>query len=944
MRNFLLFTAGSMLAVSSAAAMGTGVNREPAYLMPGAETTLANVKSMTVSAKKSKAPAGKSGQAFVKRTLDNMARVTGTALDASAKEVLTVDTFLVTSQDYISWNGNVENQRKITYDKYGRRATMKDGDTDIRYTYTTDSQNRWLTRVVERKGNFEDTWRITNKEERTIAGDRVTSITFYTTRRNDYTDKYECFKSGMYEFEYGHGGDEEWNMPYPIRNAAVSHYVSYDSDGSILTEQRYAWMEAAGRYVMTYMSDGRSRSETSIADDHTTTVNYWRNGEDGPFVKVNEEIVYFGSRTGTVYINYENGSYESSYGSVSETSFDGQGNKVEIDYEYVHPDLVPKYKNVYSPDCQKEVDYSADFNREEIGYAYSAGEWSEYRRSVFSHHLLPNGLSEIKQKSGNYGYTQIVKAERKTDTDGNESWELLAAKVNDDNSYMTSQSGYGSDYNAYVYKYYGADGGLQKTILQTRSNVNDETVFFIQLPGETAWSPLDEYTLTETDGSGTLRTVYKTSADGRPLSVTEYLTSSRYNNGQEFKSLETLYTYSGNGDFVATTYEVFSPKDVTKMALSEKVERNTLADGTIQLTNWEYDDDGSEAVESAWRTDYKDYVTRSYAYKTRTGTWELTGVNCTDENCVTDDGVSVTISRRVADDGLTVVYDRKTEEKNIEDAEGNTLYSMSAAYNWDSDKNSWIGDSKYVDENWHYTFECHSESEFNPIEAYNDEYMVVMETGSTYKDNYEHSDSKSWSYEWDYDKNDWKLSSSSYEDFDYSIDGDVLTTVKTESRNEDWETAQKIETEKVTRDAMKRIVRRDVITEEWKQQDGGEKETSYSHDIHYYTYNEMNGLLAEVRNTTIWTPGGEEEPGGAGTERYTYEKFSIEPFTGVDDVMNGDSKMVIDGNNVEAIGQTINIYSMNGVLVSSSRDRAILPSAAGVYVVKAGNAVCKVVK
>ncbi len=242
----------------------------------------------------------------------------------------------------------------------------------------------------------------------------------------------------------------------------------------------------------------------------------------------------------------------------------------------------------------------------------------------------------------------------------------------------------------------------------------------------------------------------------------------------------------------------------------------------------------------------------------------------------------------------------------------------------------------------HYSFECNAASAYNPIDAYNDEYMVVRaEDRRDYV--YDQGDSKSWNYEWDYDKNDWKLSNSSYEDFDYSIDGDVLTTVKTESRNDEWETSQKTETEKITRDAMKRIVRRDVITEEWKQRPGEEKETSYWHDIYYYTYNSETGLLAEEKNTAIYTPGGEEEPGGAGTERYTYEKFSIEPFTGVEEIVNDGSEMVIDGPNVEAAGQTISIYSVNGVLVSLSRDSAVLPSASGIYIVKAGNAVRKVV-
>ena len=74
--------------------------------------------------------------------------------------------------------------------------------------------------------------------------------------------------------------------------------------------------------------------------------------------------------------------------------------------------------------------------------------------------------------------------------------------------------------------------------------------------------------------------------------------------------------------------------------------------------------------------------------------------------------------------------------------------------------------------------------------------------------------------------------------------------------------------------------------------------------------------------------------------RYTYTEFTI---SGINDTTADiDSAITISGRTVNAQGQTIRIYTTGGILLSVTADTAVLPDAAGLYIVKAGDYARKV--
>ena len=82
------------------------------------------------------------------------------------------------------------------------------------------------------------------------------------------------------------------------------------------------------------------------------------------------------------------------------------------------------------------------------------------------------------------------------------------------------------------------------------------------------------------------------------------------------------------------------------------------------------------------------------------------------------------------------------------------------------------------------------------------------------------------------------------------------------------------------------------------------------------------------------------EPKSTRIFRYTYTPMSIE-VSAIEDIAN-DSNLSVNGLEISCPGQLIRIYAINGILISATADNATLPSAPGVYIVKAANAVRKI--
>ncbi len=908
----------------------------PAYLMPGAELKINNLKSIVAADKavKCKASARANKQTSQAVQTPTVPRIAGTILDASTNGQNLIDTILVTSYDNISYDGDNVTQKTnyvtVEYDKYGYRTKMKERNRTTYYTYRTDEKGRWLSRMVEIED--EDGRRPYSQQERTIENDQVTSVTLYD--ENDFGDD-QLTKTRYYEIEYRKGSESPIDDVY-YQDVAITHEVIYNQDGSVHSDMKYEWIDSEQCYVMSYKTSPDEKMESEISGEKMIATYYNLNytSDVEKWFKSRVEVRFFGKIHGTNTTYYGvDGSEENSYSEIQEGYREASGDSILIEYEYVDDRLVPSKKYVMTPDVYVETDYTRDFNSVQTVYNYVDGEWVVEAVFGIKHHLLPNGLSEITQIITPYSRTQTVKAEKETDQYGNESWNLYPVKVNSDGSFMVAKE----KENGYFYCYYLADGTLEKTIWQTSSKIKNALIFYVKTVTDTEWTILGEFTEVVTEGAVTLRTVYQTNADGTPNSVTEYVTTPMYNNGQEFKSLETLYSYGDNGDYTVNTYEVYSPSDISKLALIERTERITLSDGTIQITEWEYDDYGKGNIEYASRTEYKDYVTTYYSYERSTGEWRKSSASCENSEYVTEDGVNVYISRRLSEDETYAINESKYEHKEISNEDGNLIYTMDADYVWDNDKNQWKGNYKNENYLYYYTFGFHESYEFNPIDAYEDEYLLKID--SDLRESYEdHQESRTVSYEWDETQNDWK-SNGTENGFAYELNGNVLKTISTENETNDWERRLKTTTITIERDSQKRIVRKDEVEDEWTYREGEEDEHSYRHNCTFYVYNDLNGMLAEEKEVA-YTESGEVE--WMDIYCYTYTDFTI--ISGITAVVeeNGTT-LTVEGLNVSAPGETIVVYNINGMVVACSQDKVCLPEQAGDYVIKAGTIVRKVV-
>lgn len=936
MKKLLLFSANVLLATFTAISGSITEGTAPTYLAPEAEQKFAMAKSIIAKSKAMKNQAPKPDKtAAVKLAKVKYARINGTALDASAKEIITIDTLLVTSYDNIS-DGEPYNYANVKYDKYGRRTLLVERGDSTRYTYTVDNNTRWLSRIVEERNDGR--WEIRSKEERTIENDKVKTFTLYTIEDDRNSDQKVPIKTSYFELEYGHAESLDL-YSRNIKDAAITHHIEYELNGDVSYEERFTWVDKFNDYVRTYYWEKGRRSEAKIFDDHITTTDYtkpysYETDTFGDEYKQSEFSVFFGDKKGNVDIYFnEDGSIQSSNCSVYDGYKEANGDSTVIYYNYIDSNFVPKSKYTMSYDYYHEIDYTRDFNQYYMSYDYVDGKWVETSSYYkIEHRLLPNGLSEIKSDVGGWTTSNIVKVEKTENEEGYIRWESYPAIVNDDNSYTVVKSLSGEEY---MYCYYLADGTLQKTIWQKESGISDGKIFLVKTGDGTEWTTLDEYSTTAESGDVKVRVVYKTNAEGKPASMTEYTTHPDYNGGKEFKSLETLYTYKTNGDFTVETYETYTPKDISKLAISEKTERVTLDDGTIQLTEWEYDDNGKGQIDSATRTETKDFLTKFFDYKKKSDSWELRNAIVEDEIYTTEDGIDVYITRELSEDQMTAIKNRKTEHKEIYGENGQTTYYMDASYSWDAENNKWIGDNKNESYYYNYTFECIPYYKFDPIEAYSDEYMVIIPDDS---DNYEHNVPISHYYIWDNSNDEWK-DYSNREEFMYSIDGDTLTETKKET-GEDWD-GKKVNTEttKTTRDSHLRMIQTESVSEEYIYKNDGENEHRYQHRIIYYTYNAKTGLLEEIKEVSLDKDGKEEY---SNISRYTYSNFSIETSDIETITTKGDDILIINGRNISAPGKAISVYNLNGISISSTIDSAELPSLPGIYIVKAGNITRKV--
>lgn len=981
MKKILLLSAMSLMATATLCAQGAAATRSgdrataPAYLTPGAEQAIdqlnavnnkaalqmqslqdarnaraAKAKALAGQAAAARRPAGVKPAAAV--APDNIVRVAGTALDASPRFAIAQrDTVLVTSYDYIAGD-QTETRATVEYDQFGYRTMLTEGDNLTRYTYTVDAQGRWTSRTLESSVKGSDTWEPVSKQERTIEGDFVTTITTYGINyAYDGSGNYcpTLFKQTFYEFEYR---KDQASYVYDgseiaIADAAMTHVVEYDPEGTTVMEMRYTWVEQLGYYVTTYSLSDWSKVESEFGSDYITVITYYKNYSDDTWYKGSAQKYLLGKIVGTIFINYKTTGeieYAWGYGDETYTNEDGDIVRISYDYDSATDTMNQQSKYVYSPNYDAPYEYDRDFAWWYASYSYVGGEWTLDYANQFSFKLLGNGLGQVTQtqESSYYSYTQTytVMPEKVYNeyAELGYYWELYYATVNDDNSYIVTKGYNGDDGYGYTYLYYSANGTLLREIRQLELPTGGYS-FMVREAGSDQWSMLDEWTVTEQEDGLTYRTVYRTGADGRPASSTTYVAIPGINDGNEFKFSEVIYTYKDNGDYLIETYEVYNPLDVTKMTLTLKEELTTLDDGTKQYTSLEYADDGTGTVEYGSRRTVKDYVVSYYSLDTTTGQWSLSYSYCEDETYITDDGTEVTISRSLSDDGTTVSLDYKSETRRVETTLPGGIFNSkyySSRYSWDAGRNDWRGTDRYETDSYECDFTYDDASNFDPISAYDDEYIIAPAANNYYTNGFYESASNSWS--WDETAWAWVLDGE-MRTVNVALDGQTITVATTTHR--EYDTADFVdlsETTSYTRDSQGRLAAHEVLATATSTT-GGQQIKTFEHYRYNYSYNEECGLLAE-KNVAYLDENGQTT--SSETYRYNYTRFTVQPAAVDESLADAADALTIVGGEAVAPGQAISVYTTGGILVATAADRVALPTAAGVYVVKAAGAAVKV--
>lgn len=873
------------------------------------------------------------------------------SLMEQTSDITTKDTLLVTG--YVIKDRGSQHEYKsesITYDKYGRRATITayndQGETEAeqKYTYEVGPFNYWTKKLVQERTKGSDEWYDCKKEEREIDenGNLTRKRTYelkegylYDEATGDYKYERKLILKSDARYDYAHafkdGNDAE------TRGALVELY-EYEDNGELAKHTKYQWAECAKAYICVLSEPSNETKQITIGDDHITETYYHKN-DNGELVKSAEEIVYYdnGNTNGYITIFYAADGITindaQGYKTTQEMNIPSEGWVTTTTFRY------DAMSGTFLPDSKKEVkgiqsrDKASNYAR--IDYDYKDDSWN--LSSTYKTAILDGKIYKTELGYGSYIQTLYQKL------DDNDSI-IGTVTFNDDNSYkVTTDETYNEEeqFNYVDYYYYDAAHNLLKAVRcikgyknnlpQNNYTQSDNTNTYYELK-DGKWVLTKEYEVKESGYQGyNFRTVYTFTDEGYPSVITEYTQKDGFNGGKELVNGKTVYTYSDNG-YKVEEYSIWSVKDMT-LQLDEYSTYYILADGRLETTHVEYDDEKTPGtIYSGSR-----YITQddgsswTYKYNKKTASWDLTDTYVPDFQefvyRTEDDGTNVTIQRRQGDNG-EVINVAKTERLEKRSDDGKHELERNAEYLWDEKTSSWVGTNKYEKERVSLDFGYLG---INPITQYDDEYMPHS-VNSPYEQAYGLESQKF--YKWDTAANNWvqyKKENEDTKEASYQIDGNKLTYTTTVTDND--RTTTKVREILVNND---NFITSDSNIYQYKFLDSNK--TAEEKELTTYKYNRYGKL--EEKNEENYVSG---ELASTGYEKFIYEEAKILP-TLIDELplSNGNKHILIDGLKITCDGQNgILLYDGQGRLTARGTHFVMAPKS-GIYVVKTNGETMKV--
>ena len=949
MRRIFTLATGITIAVSGLSAQTIQSVTAPRPTAPGVEFSTHAKPSAAIAAKR-KAAATLKTAPLAPRLLEPVADIT------------TKDTLLVTGRTDIWKTPNHENTNQyatVTYDKYGHRSTVtyKDG-SEYKYTYETNPQGYWTSKLVLKKDAGSSDFYAVEKEEREVnaLGQLLGKKIYYCGHNYNYdTNQYEpvSYLSQEYKYDYSHEVKNSYNGE--TTRGFTTETIVYNEDGTVRAHEQYEWFEPRKEYIQTNVNTDYGKTVCTINGNEVHTIMYTRNYNTGEFYKSEEhEELYSDSGITLVYKD----KYYNEDGSLRYTMADKKdvqentpsaGWTTTIGYKY------DEDTDTFTPISKREVlgeslTFTYGSNYKENVYYYSDEEgWTLRSRECVTAEVLEGGIYKITY--GDNYYTLCYKLDEEGKVTGTVNLNAdksytVTTRVLDDNGYPTDDD---------IIAYYDASHNLVKEILRKKGfkynldngsgyGGDDEYTYYEKKNGE--WTLVKEYEVPAGSGMGfTFRTVYKYTDEGYPASVTSYAKGSGYNNGEEFINEQTVYTYSANG-YKKEEYSVWSPSKL-KLEMDAYYTYYILEDGTYEYVHIEYDDDKatSGTVLEGEKQTVKDGLSKTYKYDKKLGGFgdEPYYTNFNEyTQTIEEDGTVVSVKRRL-DDNENIVNESMTRSKYTDEGDGDSYESFRSeeSFVWDETTNSWKNERKYTSKSTSFYFGCIDDR--NPFDYYDDEYLPHSNSYLD-KQNQHISLDFSNSYTWDEATARWKNDYGEDKDYSYAIDGNKLTVVETKKNENDSETYSSIETTVYVLDDNQMLASKTIDRHESRfyKEDNWKSENARK-DAYTYKYNKY-GKLEEQEQTTY---SGEQEASewqNTDITRYTYEEAAI-IVSHIESLPEASTAqgIRIDGKTITAAeGGNVYLFGTDGRLCAKGRGSVTAPGA-GLYVVKVGNQTLKAI-
>lgn len=745
----------------------------------------------------------------------------------------------------------VDSEAKLVYDKNGNITEINyAGGTSEKISYTYNEQNKWTQKICS-KVNGEGEKKISESDRTYDAQGRL--LTADEWAYDSETQAKYPVSSRAYTYDKNVFLPTDDNKAYELKD------LTYEKVGDkyLPVGLAYVWFEATQSYVM---------------DVYNTNMQYETTVDGNTYVQAQREI-------------------DPESGHVLSTEY--QKCEAQVDQPQGFNTLVYSHSVdgthwTYDEKVQISSGYDFDFSQNDGKHR----ERAEYRYDEDSQKFVIN--SKTTYDWVNHPYLRLIKKTEYRYEDGeldevsSDVYPVKGAAIDfgnsdtyylaEDDSYVVNSYSNTDDYDYYTY--YTAQGEEYRKLRVGESKNPGLANSYVEEYKDGLWVPVKNETLKM--GSGDTRLTVKLNEKGYPV------WSEAYMDGE--LDLRGEVEYSDNG---------YSEKDYTwssesqRQVLESTTEGKVLADGSQEVIDTEYNEDGS--IDYKYRNVYQaDGIQYYYRWDTDANDWGSLSVSVPDVVTTAADGTTTTIARQW-EDGKIVEVGKTVEYKNADGSKNRSEHFR---------KNGEVWTPAYRIVYTAYSIpELTFTSPANPLPGIIPDYVFsivrVAPVESGYFEDYQY---------WDTETNTW-----------------VAKTEIKDSYSEREENGQKIIS--IVRDgfAYKYTVDSHNRLSAYEGYDGSV--------ISMFVYDD-EGRLTKV---TCRARGND-------VDTYKIIYGYIDVVDGIEKPAVAVSHLHIDGKTVSAAGcKSLRLYGMDGKLVGESQQGIVSAPSAGVYVVVADGIKTKVV-